>query len=220
MTAARDHILARIRAANGGSPAGKPRRPSVHPIPARARGGHDELVARFVAMADEASATLSRVDRPGDVPRALADYLAVEDLPLAVAMSPDPRLRELPWDDAPGIAIRYGAARPDDAVGVTPAFAGIAETGTLMVHSGPATPNTLHFLPETHIAVLAVSAIVGSYEEAWERLRRNFPIPPRSVTLITGPSRSSDIERSVQIGVHGPRRLHIVLCGGDDGEAS
>ena len=117
-------------------------------------------------------------------------------------------------------------ASPDDAgndpivsssaVAVTPAFAGIAETGTLLVHSGARNPNQLHFLPETHIAVLPAAAIVGGYEDAWTRLGAQFETPPRSVTLITGPSRSSDIERKLQIGVHGPCRLHIVLYDGKE----
>ena len=103
-----------------------------------------------------------------------------------------------------------------NTVGITPAFAGIAETGTLLVHSGPRNPNQLHFLPETHIAVLWTKAIVGSYEEAWNRIVNRFKTLPRNVTLITGPSRSSDIERQLQIGVHGPHRLHIVLYDGQE----
>ena len=70
--------------------------------------------------------------------------------------------------------------------------------------------------PALITAVLPAAAIVGGYEDAWTRLNLQMQTLPRSVTLITGPSRSSDIERQLQIGVHGPRRLHIVLC--DDEE--
>ena len=119
------------------------------------------------------------------------------------------------------LVLRRGRAEAGDAVSITPAASGIAETGTLMVRSGPATPYTLNFLPDTHIAVLAAADIVGSYEDAWARMRpagETGASLPRTVTLITGPSRSSDIERTVTIGVHGPLRLHIVLVGRADGE--
>ena len=128
--------------------------------------------------------------------------------------APDPRLRSLPWAQFPALGLRYDRAEAGDAVALTPALAGIAETGTLLVHSGAATPNTLHFLADTHIAVVDAGDIVGAYEDAWARLRSRLGAPPRSVTLITGPSRSSDIERIVQIGVHGPLRLHIVVVDG------
>ncbi len=210
MTTAREYILNRIRRANGRIDHSDA--PVPHPIPARATGDHGTLVARFIEMAGEASVDISRVHRRVDIPTAIADYLAAQNLPLDLRLAPDDRLVDLPWN---GLTISRGRARPDDMVSVTPVFAGIAETGTLMVYSGPGTPNTLHFLPETHIAVLQADDIVGGYEDAWARLRAKFDRLPRSVTLITGPSRSSDIERKLQIGVHGPRRLHVVLIDGE-----
>jgi L-lactate dehydrogenase complex protein LldG len=215
MISARDDILARIRRANHGVDHSVAA-PLDHPIPARAQGQRAELVARFVAMAAEASATVSRVGARAEIPAAIAAFLVSEDLPPEIRVAPDARLADLPWGAAPDLARSTGRARPGDRVSLTPAFAGIAETGTLMVHSGPDTPNTLHFLPETHIALLAGDDIVGGYEDAWARLSARFDRLPRSVTLITGPSRSSDIERKPQIGVHGPRRLHIVLVDGEE----
>jgi L-lactate dehydrogenase complex protein LldG len=210
MTTAREEILNRIRRANGR--VDRPVALAPHPIPARATGDHATLVNRFIDMAREASVEISRVARRDDIPAAISNYLASENLLSDLRIAPDDRLTDLPWND---LTISQGRARPDDLVSVTPAFAGIAETGTLMVHSGPDTPNTLHFLPETHIALLRTDMIVGGYEDAWDRLRAQFDQLPRSVTLITGPSRSSDIERKLQIGVHGPRRLHIVLIDGE-----
>ena len=113
-------------------------------------------------------------------------------------------------------------AEDADAVSLTAAFAGIAETGTCMLLSGPESPTGLTLLPETHIVVLRVGQVVGPYEEAWARLRRRNAgdgawSMPRTVSLITGPSRSADIEQTMQIGAHGPRRLHIVLVDGEPG---
>ncbi len=203
---ARQDVLSRIRRANR-AVAAEPIRD--HPIPARARGGTAELAERFVAMAREAAATVDRIASTGELPAAVAAFLDSQGLARTVTIAPDAMLRSISW--APDVEAGDDPVEASGMVAVTPAFAGIAETGTLMVHSGPASPNRFHFLPETHIAVLRAAAIVGGYEDAWARLALCFETLPRSVTLITGPSRSSDIERQLQIGVHGPRRLHIVL---------
>jgi L-lactate dehydrogenase complex protein LldG len=108
------------------------------------------------------------------------------------------------------LSITKGASQGDDEVSVTAAYAGIAETGTLLLHSGPASPTTLNFLPDNHIVVLRASQIVGAYEDAWDRLRAAGALP-RTVNMITGPSRTGDIEQTIMLGAHGPRRLHIVL---------
>ena len=89
----------------------------------------------------------------------------------------------------------------------------MAEPGTPWLRSGPAGPTTLNFLPDTHVVVLRASRIVGAYEEAWDGLRsaRGETAMPRTVNFVTGPSRTADIEQTIQLGAHGPRRLHIVL---------
>ena len=94
---------------------------------------------------------------------------------------------------------------------LTHAFAGIAETGTLMLRSGADAPTTLNFLPDTNIVLIEAGRIVGAYEEAWAMLRAAGGAMPRTVNFITGPSRSADIEQTLQLGAHGPRRLHILL---------
>ncbi len=221
MSDARIEILARIRR-NAGAGSGAAAREAARraasaprPIPARARGAPAALVERFVAMATEAAATVERVAGPARVPEAVAAWLGAAGLPPSIVTAPDESLDAIPWSTQPGLRRRRGPAEATDRVAVTPAFAGIAETGTLMVRSGPATPNALHFLPDVHIALLRRDAIVGGYEDAWRRLTRDRGALPRTVVLITGPSRSSDIERTVQIGVHGPRRLRILLLDGD-----
>src|SRR5690606_29717660 len=95
---------------------------------------------------------------------------------------------------------------------LTGSLAGIAETGTLMLASGEQGPTTLNFLPETHLVVLRESDLVGPIEEAWKRLRERADEGlPRTVNFITGPSRTGDIEQKIQLGAHGPRRLHVLL---------
>ena len=154
-----------------------------------------------------------RVPSKETVPQAVADYLKSENLPAEVRLAPDPDLRDLPWDGQPLITLSEGSARPSDPVALTGAFAGIAETGTLMLRSGAVGPTTLNFLPETHMVVLNARDISGCYEDAWDRLRaaHDGEALPRTVNLITGPSRTADIEQTIQLGAHGPRRLCILL---------
>jgi len=185
-------------------------------IPARA-ASLDEAgrIALFVAMAEEVQTSVARVAGLADVPAAVAAYLASENLPAELVMAPDPALDGIPWGERPLLQLRRGKAAPGDQVSVTPAFAGIAETGTLMLISGAETPSTLNFLPDTHIVVLRAGQVVASYEDGWDLLRdRADGGPqswPRTVNLITGPSRTGDIEQRIQLGAHGPRRLHVVL---------
>jgi hypothetical protein len=89
--------------------------------------------------------------------------------------------------------------------------AAIAETGTLMLPSAPERPTTLNLLADTAIVVLRASNLVGAYEEAWDKLRAEMGGMPRNVMLVTGPSRSADIEQTLELGAHGPRNLHVVL---------
>jgi L-lactate dehydrogenase complex protein LldG len=217
VSGAREDILGRIRRSR---PAPTPeaavdnrladRAPWI--IPARGRGTRGELLERFIAMATEASATVAQVAGWSEVPAAVQGYLVHANLPAAVVCPPDPLLERLPWNRAPNLAVRYGRALPDDVVSVTGVVAAVAETGTLLIRSGPTSANTLHFLPEAHIALVPGSVIVGAYEDAWAQLRaQTGERLPRVATMITGPSRSSDIERTLAIGVHGPRRLHIVI---------
>lgn len=183
------------------------------PVPARAQIPPAEQVDLFEAMAVEQAATVTRVARPEDVPAAVADYLKAANLAPRLRLAPDPELEGLPWDGQPLLEVETGKAEAADQVSLTGAFAGIAETGTLLLVSGPQAPTTLNFLPETHIAVLRASRMVGPYEDAWDRVRALYGRGrlPRTVNFITGPSRTADIEQTIQLGAHGPRRLHIVL---------
>lgn len=221
----RDQILAGIRRSLGrsaldGEPAAQleqriaEHRPNL--IPQRAQLPHDQQITLFVEMAEGVQATISQVEDAAEVPDAIAEYLAQHNLPAELRVAPDEWLSGLPWDKRPTLTIKTGKAEESDTASVTPAFAGIAETGTLMLTSGPHSPTTLNLLPETHIVVLKKSQIVGSYEDGWGRLRdaQAKDSMPRTVNFITGPSRTGDIEQKILMGAHGPRRLHIVLIDG------
>jgi len=180
-------------------------------VPARATSlDHAGQIDLFVAMAEEVQATVTRVPSIEALPEAVARYLAAENLPAELVMASDPGLDDVPWETRPLLQIRRGRAEPHDAVSLTPCFAAVAETGTLMLLSGPQTPTTLNFLPDTHIAVVRADQVVATYEDGWDRLRVDRSLP-RVVNFITGPSRTGDIEQRIVLGAHGPRRLHIVV---------
>ncbi len=185
-----------------------------HLIPARSRLPHPEQVDLFVQNVEKEFGSVTRVEDMDAVPGAVADYLAAQNLPSAFIMAPHPELQAIPWSARPLLDIREGRAQASDAVSVQHGFAGIAETGTLMLPSAPERPVTLNLLADTEVVVLRPSAIVGAYEEAWDKLRTEVGAMPRNVMLITGPSRSADIEQTLELGAHGPRRLHIVLVEG------
>lgn len=181
-------------------------------VPKRSQIPHAAQVDLFVAMAEGVQTTVTRVATEADVPGAVADYLKQHNLPAELRLAPDDWLTGLPWESRSMLTIRTGRAEELDPVSVTPAFAGVAETGTLMLTSGPKTPTTLNLLPETHMVVLKASQIVGAYEEGWTKLRAAYPAQlPRTMNYITGPSRTGDIEQKILMGAHGPQRLHVVL---------
>ena len=180
-------------------------------VPARAATLDDpRRVDLFVGMAEEVQATVARVISPAAVPEEVARYLAAENLPADLVRAPDPSLDDILWDARPLLRIRRGRAEAGDTASLTPCFAAIAETGTLMLISGAETPTTLNFLPDTHIVLVYADQVVATYEDGWDRLRTNGRMP-RAVNFITGPSRTGDIEQRIELGAHGPRRLHIVL---------
>ncbi len=182
-----------------------------HLIPARSRLPHPRQVDLFVRNVEKEFGTVTRVDDLDAVPGAIVDYLAAQNLPGSVIMAPHPQLQAIPWSARPLLNIRHGRAQDADAVSVQHGFAGIAETGTLMLPSSRERPVTLNLLVDTEIVVLRASAVVGAYEEAWDKLRAEIGGMPRNVMLITGPSRSADIEQTLELGAHGPRRLQVIL---------
>jgi L-lactate dehydrogenase complex protein LldG len=171
-----------------------------------------ERVALFCQWAEANNATVARVSA-AEVPGEVTSYLARNNLPAEAAIAPSSELTRYDWASEQLLSLRRGQATGSDQVSITGAFAGIAETGTLVMASGPAHPVTLNFLPDTHIAVLREENIVAGYEEAWRKLRAQFGngVMPRTVNTITGPSRTGDIEQAMELGAHGPRRLHIVV---------
>ncbi len=215
---AREKILSRIRKAQGrgGSRPSQPELEAVETyLRAHPRGTlppvEGDLVARFRARAEAMQSTTDEVAARVEVPAAVARYLKSGNLPLAGCVWP--QLADLDWRGA-GLALEPREANGSDAVGVSGAFAAIAETGTLALASGPDTPATASLLPETHVAVVSVRRIVAHMEDAWALAREEFRQLPRAINFVSGPSRTADIDQTIVLGAHGPYRVHIVLVHG------
>jgi len=217
-TGARERILARIRKAQGRG-ASRPSQAELEAIEtylrAHPRGTlpkvEGDLVARFRARAEAMQTTTDEIAAEGDVPAAVTRYLKAGNLPLSGCVWPE--LAHLDWKAA-GLVLEPRAANGSDAIGVTGAFAAIAETGTLVLASGPDTPATASLLPETHVAVVRAERIVAHMEDAFALAREAFGQLPRAINFVSGPSRTADIDQTIVVGAHGPSRVHIILIRG------
>ena len=213
---AREDILARVRANLGVKAQDTARQnTALEVIAARQQGPRPvvggDLAARFQVKSEAMSSTVETVQTDAEVPAAVARYLASNGLaPQAVCW---PQLAVLDWAAA-GLQVAGRAANGNDPIGITGCFCAIAETGTLMLLSGPETSATTSLLPETHIAVVPASRIVPAMEEGFALLRTEHGALPRAVNFVSGPSRTGDIEQTIVLGAHGPYRVHLILVTG------
>ncbi len=186
--------------------------PLAHPLPRRAMHEGAERVTQFKQFQRALGVDVVDVATDTEIPAAVAGYLAALGLPLRLRCGNDRQLAALAWASVAPLGIDIGAAEEGDAVGLSRAIAGVAETGTLVLVSGVGNPVTVGLLPETHIVVLRADTIVASYEEACERvLEANAGAMPRTLNLVTGASRTGDIGGKIVMGAHGPRRLAVIL---------
>ena len=220
----RDLVLAGIRRSLGVTGREENRRRSVAErleaapvgiVPARGQLPPADRIDLFERMVLAVNGTVERVASPADVPAALAMFLRAHNLPPQLRRGEDPLLAGLPWDSQPTLDVSVGPATGDLQIGLSHAFAAVAESGTLILLSGPENPSTLNFLPDTHVVCVLADDVAPDYESAWRalRVRHGKGRMPRTVNMITGPSRSADIEQTLLLGAHGPRRLHVILVG-------
>ena len=164
---------------------------------------------RFLAKLTKVAGTYVEIASDAEIVQTVSDYLAAQNLPHRLVVAPHPLLAKVIWPEGWDVASRR--AQGDDRISLAVAFCGIAETGSLMLLSGPDSPTTLNFLPDDFLCLLPTGRIVPRMEDAWALLRAERGSPPRATNLITGPSRTADVEQTIQLGAHGPRRLHVLL---------
>lgn len=210
---ARERILARVRAAAG--PAGD-RAGAVDawiaargggPTPRQAASHGPQRLTQFMAKLEAAAATVGRVSSLAELPKAVAHELRKRNLPAAIRTGEDAMFASLDWGT---IEASRGVGRIEEPATLSHAQFGLAETGTLALASGPENPVTLTFLGETHFVVLRAADICGGFEDFWQAWRARG-LDPRTLNLVTGPSRSADIGQVLQLGAHGPVALHVFI---------
>jgi len=170
-----------------------------------------EHTSRFLAKLTQAAGTYTILSDKSLLPDALEKYLSTTESPGHVTMAPHPMLRAIAWPQ--GLQVNYATATAKDVVTMNVAFCGVAETGSLMLVSSPQTPTLLNFLADRFLCVLEKTCIVAHPEDGWDLWRASTNIIPRVVNVITGPSRTADVEQTIQLGAHGPRHLHVFLIG-------
>lgn len=109
-------------------------------------------------------------------------------------------------DDRHPVQMAYRSVR----VGITGAEAGFAESGSIVVRSGPGRPRMASLIPDIHVAVLRREDVYRSLAH-WSAVHAATVAEAANLVFITGPSRTADIEQVLTVGVHGPRQLHVVL---------
>ena len=220
-TEARDGVLGTIRRSLGVTGREAPRRDAVAArietarpglIPARGQLDEAGRVALFCEKAEAAAATVTRVADAAGVPAEVARFLRDANLPATLRIGYDAALGSLPWGTT-ALDLSSGPSDGHDVNGLSRAFGAVAESGTLALVSGTDNPTTLNFLPDNHIVVVSAKDVAGDYEAIFARVRARYGkgLMPRTVNFITGPSRSADIEQTLILGAHGPRRLHVIV---------
>lgn len=203
----RDQILAALR---------QQERPATHPPAWRSRRAFADLAERFTAALSAAAGEVTRASSLAAALDALGQALA-ELQAARVAVDAEPPLDGVDlaarW---PAVAWHIVGQTPGDLrafcvdadAGLSSADAALAETGTLVVASGPGKSRMATLLPPVHIALVPTSRLTADLF-TWTAGRGASL--PANVTLISGPSKTADIEQTMAIGVHGPKRLIVIL---------
>jgi L-lactate dehydrogenase complex protein LldG len=195
---ARENILAGIRARRlVAAPKPPPYRPAPRP---------DNPVALFIQGARAVSAEVYEIEKLSDAPQMVAALLRERNLAARIHLPPGSKLEALGWS---GLEVERGAPGPDDTA-VAVARHGVAETGTLVFASAPGAPASWHFRAGFEIAILRADAIAPHLEDAIAQIKSSGALP-HTVNLVTGPSRTGDIEQTLELGAHGPKNLAILI---------
>ena len=139
-------------------------------------------------------------------------FMAWDDLPapgVASALTAEGLervLHDVPIEGRVGHQLTY---RPLD-LGVTGALAGLADSGSLVLSHGPGRPRMASLVPEIHVALLDINDLDLTLSH-WAHRHPAEAGETANLVMVTGPSRTGDIEQQLNLGVHGPRHLHVVL---------
>jgi L-lactate dehydrogenase complex protein LldG len=200
-TTGRAEILARLRAASAQDRVNaKPYRPQLQ----------GDLKAEFFSKAQAADANVHEIASIEAIPTKLQSLFAEGDNQTPLHIAQASLARDLAWECAPKLNL-HDTPPGGEALALSIADYGIAETGTLAFLSGAARPSSWHFLPGIECVVLRTTLIVPTLEDLFAQIADAGL--PSTLNLVTGPSRTADIEQTIERGAHGPRALHIFMTG-------
>jgi L-lactate dehydrogenase complex protein LldG len=193
---ARDDILSALR----------DRRVRIAPRPAQytPAAPPGDLVTTFAQRATAIYADVRVLDSAAEIPNTVADILRGKNLPAEIHIAPD---AEAP--DLPALTIKHTPPGPNEATLTTAPF-GIAETGTLAYPATPDNPASWHFRPGLEIAVLRAADILPHMENVLARVKAKGALP-HTINFVSGPSRTADVEQTLELGAHGPKALAILI---------
>lgn len=217
MSEAREAVFASIRSAlgrdRGTSPAPAPRNEEPAPGSPADLDDPSRRVTRFTEILESLGADVERVENVDAARAAVARRVGALEA-REVAISDSPLVRQL----VGGLdAEVFDGSRDRERLlecdlGICSAQLGVAETGTLVFLSTSERHRLVSLVPPVHLAILRASDIVVSLGEALARAEETREgSPPPLVSLVTGPSRTADIELTLVVGVHGPRELQVVV---------
>ncbi len=195
----RETILASIRARRLAQ--------TPRPAPYRAPPTEGDLAQIFAKKLSAQFADVRMLDSMADVPAAIAEILRGRNMAARIHIPPDSELGAL---DLPNVEIRREPPGAFDAAVTVAPFA-IAETGTLAYTSAQGAPASWHFRPVLEIAILRASSIVAELEDVLAALPAGLP---STLNLVSGPSRTGDIEQTMELGAHGPKALTVLIVKG------
>ena len=198
---ARDANSAAVRTGRRAEPA-----PPRYALPAWT----GDIVSQFAARARSTAAEVLEIAQVEDAPEAIWSILVKKNAARHVHIPANSAVNELPWQRAPGLGVKSERPSGSDSA-VSFANYGIAETGTLVFCSGERSASAWHYLPGLEFVVLRRALILPRLENVIDSLSPAGI--PATVNLVTGPSRTADIEQTIERGAHGPRELCILIAG-------
>ena len=201
MNSARDDILARLASGR--------RSPIPAPADYVAPSAGKDLLCMFVRGLEKVMATNELISDASQLVESVEAYLQQHKAGRELVVTD--AIRQAGLLENCSLQLLDAPTRGNETSAITMAYAGIAETGSLVMLSGADTPVTTNFLPDNFVCVLKVGDVLNDMESLWARMASEKRIMPRSVNLVTGPSRTADVEQIIQMGAHGPRRVHVML---------
>jgi L-lactate dehydrogenase complex protein LldG len=163
-----------------------------------------DLIESFTRRASAVDTEIRMLDSASEIPAAVADLLRAKNMAAEIHVASG-----APTPDMPSLTVMRAPPGPDDAALTAAPFA-IAETGTLAYAAAGTNPASWHFRAGFEIAVLRAADILPHMENVLARIKAKGALP-HTINFVTGPSRTGDIEQTLELGAHGPKALAILI---------